>query len=651
MNPPLQFDLAVVGGTPGGISCALRGAREGLRVVLIEASAHFGGMWASGVQVFDTRYAGHRCPVLAEFTARLADHYCRTSGEGSPDHVMAQYGDPSKHGERPRFEPHVAEAIFRAMLADTRGLRVLERHRVESVEKAGSVLRELRVRPPTGGLLRVGADIFVDATYEADLAALGGAAFRSGREGRDEFGEPHAGRHFTTVEPIGEAGQALARRLNLHFFNRTSRRQFPASTGHGDGAVQAYSTRLVLTNRADNRVPVPRPAAYSRERYLGILDRSADAHTRPYPLSSHLLHGSLEHMRLAANMPNGKMDWLGANLVGGNHEYPHATLPRRAALYRAHLDHALGLLHFLQDDPAVPAGLREHLREWGLARDEYPDHGHCPPMMYVREARRLAGLHVFTEHDASRHPRHERTPIHPDAIAFAEWPMDSHDCNPVRQAGSFNDGEFILAETTLPSQVPFRCLLTEAADNLLVPVAMSATHVGWGTLRLEPVFIHTGEAAAVAAALSLRDNVPLRALRGSTLQPELLQRRIAVTHFADVDVGSDEPWVQDAQYLATRGFFPGYDAHPGQSVTPALATAWHEVLHRWVRGEDDPNLCAAHVAASLRPGAAPSPAADSNTAGLLRRHGWNDGPPPTVQLACRALSAALREAESAGLSA
>lgn len=649
-----HFDLVVFAATPGGIACAVRAAREGLRVLLVEPSAHVGGMWASGVQVFDTRYAGHRCPILTEFVARLAEYYRTRHGSGSPQHALACFGDPSRHGERPRYEPQAAESIFRDILGETTGVRLQQGYRPGNVNKDGTTVQSVHFVPARPGLegFRVSATVFVDASYEADLAAAAGAAFRTGRESREEFGEPHAGRHFTTIEPIGDAGHSLARRLNLHFFNRTSRQAFSGSTGAADRAIQAYTVRLVLTDQEENRRPVARPPRYVRETYLGVLDRAADAHQRSYPLSSHLLHGSLESLRFAANMPNGKMDWLGGNLVGGNHDYPTATLPRRQEIYRAHMDHALGLLHFLQDDPAVPLAVREHTRQWGLARDEYRNHDNLPPLMYVREARRLAGKHVFTEHDALRHPKHGRTPIRADAVAFAEWPMDSHDCNPVRQRGSCNDGEFILAEQTLPSQIPYRCLLSDAADNLLVPVCMSATHVGWGTMRLEPVFMHTGEAAGVAAALCVRDSLSPSKLPGCELQWQLLQRQIGVTYFADLDLSSKESWVRDIQFLGSRGFFGSYHASPDAPLDPVRAQAWPGALACWLEGEKNPDDIARAITApsattlGLRQLAPHTPAA-----ALLRRCGWNEKTPRTVRDAAQVFGAALREAEAVGIPA
>jgi hypothetical protein len=599
-NPPPNvggnYDLLVVGATPGGVSCAIAAAREGLRVLLVEASQHVGGSWTSGVQVFDTRYCGHRCPVLSEFTARVEDYYRCLSGEGSPDHALSRFGDATRHGERPRFEPHVAERILREMLADQQNVRVSTGLRLDSVDCRGATLRSVTFRilnPPGDGRVTVYADVFVDATYEGDLACRAGAPFRTGREGRNEFGEPHAGVYFTTIEPIGESAATTARRLNLHYFNRTSRKTFSASSGETDRAVQAYCARLVLTNRPDNRVEVCRPSGYRRADFLGILDRGPEAHLRSYPLSSHYLHGEIEDLRFSPNLPRGKMDWLGANLVGGNHDYPEADWEKRHELYRRHVSHSLGLIHFLQQDPAVPASLREHARQWGLARDEYVKNQNVPHAMYVREVRRLDGRYVFSEHDATRHERHERSPIHADSIAFAEWPMDSHDCNPTRQRGSFNDGEMILAEQTLPSQIPFRCLLTDAVENLIVPVAMSATHIGWGTLRLEPVFVHTGEVAGLAAALSSRQGRPAARLDVSELQNVLLQRQVAISYVSDLELGSADRAVQALQLLSTRGYLGTYDAAPFQTMTPKMICAWRQTLEIGRRLDADLNELAA----------------------------------------------------------
>jgi len=640
-----HFELVVLAANPGGIACALRAAREGLRVLLVEASGHVGGMWSSGLQVFDTRYAGHRCPLLTEFTARLEAYYREKSGAGSPDHRMAQFGDPSRHGERPRFEPHVAELIFRDMLTACDRVRLLLGHQLVAVEKAGQSVRAILLCPgrTPGETLRVSGDLFVDATYEADLAAMAGAPFRVGREGTAEYDERHAGRRFTTIEPSGQPGRDLAQSLGLHLFNRTSRQVFPESTGAGDPAVQAYTVRLAITNVPGNRHEISRPTTYDRPRYLGLVDRGPDAHLKGYPLGSHYLRSDIAEFRLQANMPGGKADWIGGNLVGGNHGYPAATLAGRRQFYREHVDHALGMLYFLQHDPAVPVRVREHTREWGLARDEYADNRHVPYSMYVREARRLVGRYVFTEKDASLHPHHARSPIHADSVAFAEWPMDSHDCHPVRQPGSFNEGEFILADETRPSQIPYRCMTTNAVENLLVPVCLSATHVGWGTLRLETVFVHTGEAAGVAAAICLRDNVLPLHLKGDLLQEELMKRRIVVTYFADVELGRAHASTSHVQFLGARGFFAGYGANLEEPMGAGKAAAWEELLAASLVGVVDPNVLAARLTVlGSREAGELLPGSREDARALLRAHGWGEQRPLSVGAACQSFAEALR---------
>lgn len=650
-----HYNLVVIGATPGGVACAVRAAREGLSVLLVEPSRHVGGMWASGLQGFDTRYAGHRCPILSEFLGRLQEHYRSTFGDGSPEHAMACFGNAERHGERPRFEAWVAEKVFREMLDEQRRVRLLPGYRIGQVRLEERQIREvvLETDVPGQGSVCATGDVFADATYEADLAAAAGAPYRVGREGRAEFGEPHAGRYLTTIEPIGERGAIIAKDLDLHFFNRTSRKKFPGSTGESDAAVQAYTLRLTLTDVPANRRPISRPPGYDRNLFLGILDRSPEAHDKGYPLSSHYLHGEISHLRLAATLPNRKTDWLGANFVGRNHAYPDAEPALRRTIYEEHVAHALGTMYFLQNDTAVPAGVRADYGRWGLARDEYTDTGNIPWMMYVREARRLRGLHIFTEHDASRHPCHARTPIHADSVAFAEWPMDSHDCNPVRAPGSFNDGEFILAEETLPAQIPYRCLLTDAVENLLVPVCLSSTHVGWGTLRLEPVFVHTGEAAGVAAAICLRDNVQPRRLDGACLQGELLKRRIAVSYFADLELGDENEEVRDLQFLGARGFFGGYAARPYGTTGEARAAAWQEIARGLLGGATDLNAFAALARRAEVPGIGPSEpdAAPGWGAGVLSGASSLElRPDETVAQAARKVCDVLQTVAKAGLS-
>ncbi len=646
-----SYDVVIIGATPGGIAAAIRSANEGLSVLLAESADHVGGMWTSGLQGLDTRYAGHRCPVLTDFVSRIQDHYRKTFGEHSPEYASACFGDPTLHGQRPRFEPSVAEAVLREMLAAHANIQLQTGWRLEHVVSENTAnsrnIRQVQLTCVTDPQQQCWAagNVFIDATYEADLVAAAGAPYRLGREDRSAFNEPHAGKYWSTLEPIGEMGVETSKRLNLHFFNRTSRKTFKENTGQGDHAIQGYALRMTLTDDPENRVTIQKPDGYDRQRFVGMLDRSPEAYTKAYPLSSHFLKGNIANLRINATLPNRKTDWLGVNYVGHNHDYPEVDWQRRQQLYREHADHSLGALYFLQHDEQVPAQTRKALESWGLPRDEYVDTDHLPWMIYVREARRLKGVYTFTEHDGSRHPMHQRTPIHTDAIAFAEWPMDSHDCHPVRLDGSLNDGEFILAQETLPSQIPYRCLISDAVENLLVPVCMSSTHVGWGTLRLEPVFVHTGEVAGLAAAMCVKQHTSARHLDVTELQCQLLQRQVVISYLSDVKLGEVSDASQTAlQLLSTRGFFGDYATHADEPITPRIAQAWQRILTDMLQATGDANTYAACVYQAETGDQSqvhtPQPASDN----IVKEHiDWDWQSPQSIREAAKRIAAGLFE--------
>ena len=225
----------------------------------------------------------------------------------------------------------------------------------------------------------------------------------------------------------------------------------------------------------------------------------------------------------------------------------------------------------------MPQAVRADALRWGLARDEFVDNDNFPTHLYVREARRIRGRYTFTEHDGTLARGLGRAPIHADSVAIAEWPMDSHEVTQERQYGSLNDGKFLLSEATRPSQVPYRCLLPEDLDNLLVPVCLSATHVGWGTLRLEPVWMHLGEVAAYAAVLALRAGTTPGTLPAQRLQRHLVERQVMITFYNDLDMATPEPWVPAVQYLGARGYFPTYDARPHAPLDGDTAARWSQL--------------------------------------------------------------------------
>lgn len=561
-----EYDLFVIGGNPAGIACAVRAAREGLRVVLVSVHHRIGGMWSNGVQMFDTIYEGWRGPMLAEILERIQQWNARKYGEDSPEHKACFFGGRFESGHRPGFSPQCGLEVFTALVEAEENITLLKGYAIQSAIRSGGRIDGVVLRSLEGKeRITVNAKVFADASYEGDLLAAAGAEYRVGREGRSEYGEPHAGKIFAQRGGAGKHPyDAVCGRLNLRTFYLTTTEIFSGSTGEGDRAVQSYNARLALTCEPDNRVPIPCPKDYDRNRYLGILKDYRNEPEARYPLKADLLMKGIEKLARENNSFNGlgtkTYNWNSANYPEANWDYPDADWEERFEIIRRHIDHALGLIWFLQHDPEVPEELRKRNQEWGLTADQYTDTGHLPVEIYVREARRLVGRIVMTEHDAVLAPGRERTPDHADSIAFTEWPMDSHDCSLERRAGSLNDGIFLLTELTRPGSVPFRSLLPKGIDNLLVPLCMSSTHMFWSSVRVEPTLVHIAEAASLAAALAVRSGRNPADLSADELQLFLLEKKIPLVFFNDVDVTTGDDAAKAAHYFGARGLFDSYDA-------------------------------------------------------------------------------------------
>jgi hypothetical protein len=480
----------------------------------------------------------------------IEEHYRRTYGETSAQYRVAAF--TQTHYPMSRFEPSVAEREFNRLVAAERNITLLLAHYPSAVERDGALLRGVTLSEYGGARkIKVQATTFADATYEGDLAAVAKVPYRVGREGRDEYREPHAGKLFSNI--VSERGprDAIEGRLNLHPYAHQQGSIDPASPFIADTAIQAYNYRFCISNDPQNRRLPEKPATYRREEYLNYTRREMSG-------------GAL----------NGKATFNSAILPGENHAYPDADWPTREKIIQRHKEFALGLMYFLQNDESVPAAKREEYRQVGLPLDEFPDNENVPYELYVREARRIVGRHVFTEHDNVLAPGLARTPIHTDSIAITDWSMDSHDCTTDRRPGYAFDGKLILTEESRPAQIPYRTLLPQGVDNLLVPVCLSATHVGWGAVRLEPVWMQAGESAGFAAALAVKSGTTPAKLSPETLLRKLAASRVMLSFFNDVDVALDDPRIAAAQYFGTKGFFASYDAKLDAPLTAAVQEAW-----------------------------------------------------------------------------
>ncbi len=632
-----SFDVVVIGGSGSGVMAAVRAAREGASVLLVQHNRHIGGMMINGLMQWDALSGAPRAALFTELLLRIERHYAARFGAGSPDHRAACYS----HEQYPAgwVEPHVAEREFnRLVAAEPRITLLLDRVPV-AAEREGRLVGSLTLglhpaaaeaaaaEPAT---ITVRGTTYIDATYEGDLLPVVGTAYRVGREARAEFDEPHAGKVFTTLAPGPAPRDAYEARLAIRPYNQRQGPSDPASPHSADGCIQAYNYRFCVTRDPANRLPVPKPASYDRGDYLNF--------TRRYIATNGVGPAQKSH----CNSPI---------LPGENHAYPEASWEEREPIIRRHLDFGLGLIWFLQHDESIPEKQRQEFLRWGLPRDEFADNGHVPYEMYVREARRLVGRHVFTEHDNSAAPGIARPPIQPDAIAVTDWYMDSHACTTDSRPGFPYDGKLILTEQSRPAQVPYRSLLPRDLDNVLVPVCLSATHVAWGAIRLEPVFMQTGEAAGLAAALARRDGVTVGTLPGERLVRELILRRHLVTFFNDLrvqplgwqpdaaapdtvpaaaaeaaaDAAAAE--IQAAQWFGTLGLFPGYDARLAEPLTAAVETAWEEAIAAAATAAAagtafDPTAAARRVAAAEQEQSSEDSGTASQTRGEWLEAAW-----------------------------
>jgi hypothetical protein len=599
-----SYDLIVVGATAGGTACAVRAAREGLTVLLVQHNRHIGGMMSNGLMQWDALYGGPRAPLFTELLGNIEKYYIERFGKDSPDHQIIRYS----HQKYPIgwAESKVNEREFNRLVAGEKNLTLLLSHYPVSLEREGAIIKGVTLREyGTKNDITAKATVFADGTYEGDLFALAKVPFRVGREARAEYNEPHAGKAFVNIDGDSAPVDAIEGKLNIRPYGSRQGTVDPTSPFTADGAVQAYNYRFCVTKDPANRLMLSEPPpGYNREEYVNYGRKSIATNAGPN-LKSHM------------NSPI---------LPGENHAYPEADWPTREKIIERHKNFGLGLIWFLQNDESVSEKARAGFREWGLPKDEFTDNGHIPYEMYVREARRIVGRHVLTELDGFAAKGYARTPIQHDSIGTTDWYQDSHSCTTDSRPGFKYDGKLILTEESRPTQIPYRSLLPQGVDNLLVPICLSATHVMWGAIRLEPVWMQTGEAAGFAAAQAIKDKTTPAALDSRKLVRTLAERQFLVSFFNDVKVTNEEAWIPAVQYLATQGFFEDYDARASARLDMLTGKLWVEALAKLVEDQGqnrngasgNSSNIARQLATSLTQAAAIRDAADMKTQDFLQ---------------------------------
>ena len=516
-------DLVIYGSSPAAVSAAIKATDMGLETVIVSPARHVGGLSVSGLGFTDSGNTSAIGGLARDFYRRIYRAYQKPEAwtwqrredfkAGGQDTKAMNHAE----GTMWTFEPHVAERVFSEWMAE----RKVEVRRGEFLDREKGVVKRygriVSIRTLSGNTYC--GKYFIDATYEGDLMAAAGVPYRVGREDCAEFGERwngnqigvlHHRHHFRDwkISPYkvpGDPSSGLCAEIDP---------APPGVKGAGDRRVQAYCYRMCMTDDPRNRIPFAKPDGYDPARYE-LLGR---CYAKGYKETFAKFDRIANHKTDTNNHGPLNADWL-----GGSTEWPEASYARRAELARAHKDYQMGLYHYLSTDPAVPEDVRKAMAKWGLAKDEFVDNGGWPYEIYVREGRRMIGEYTMTEHDCLGDRRHPAQGRAYGPVGMGSYCLDSHNVRRYVTAEGFvqNEGD-IEVRPKKPYGVDYGAIVPRKSDceNLLVPVALSATHTAFGSIRMEPVFMLLGESAATAAAFAARDG---RAVQ-DVAYPELAER-------------------------------------------------------------------------------------------------------------------------------
>lgn len=504
-------DVVIYGGTSAGVIAAVQVSRMGRTAILIEPTAHLGGLTSGGLGFTDNGDKRVIGGLAREFYRRVRTHYDDpASWTLQPRESYAGY----RAGEDAMwtFEPHVAETILRGMLAETSVVVVAGERldRVAGVRLANGAIAEIRMESGRSFV----ASQFIDATYEGDLMASAGVRYTVGRESNSDYGETlngnqvaantHNHRFLKQVSPFVVAGDASSGLLP------GIESSGPGIDGTGDHRVQAFCFRMCMSNVPENMLPFPKPDDYDEQRYELLL-RNFEAGDLRFPMKPDM-------------MPNGKTDTnnncaVSTDYLGANYAYPDASYTEREAIVRDHESYQKGLMWTLANHPRVPESIRSQMATWGLPKDEFTDNGGWPHQIYVREARRMVSDYVVTEHDC------RRTRLVDDPVGMGSYNMDSHNVRRFVTADGFvqNEGD-VQVSPGGPYLISYRAIVPARgqATNLTVPVCLSSSHIAYGSIRMEPVFMILGQSAATAAVQALERHLAVQDVPFASLRERLL---------------------------------------------------------------------------------------------------------------------------------
>lgn len=472
----ITTDVCIYGGTSAGVIASYTAKKMGKSVILIEPGTHLGGMSSGGLGFTDIGNKYVVTGLARDFYRRIGRHYGKF--------------------EQWVFEPKVAETVFNDYIKRA-DIPVLYKRRVRMVKKEGALIKEITVEnadTTISSLIIIKANVFIDCSYEGDLMARAGISYTIGRESNEVYKETYNGVQLLKghqfpdgIDPYvipGDSSSGLVWGIS---------KEPVQPNGKGDKKVQAYCYRTVLTNVPENMIPITKPGNYDPSRYelwLRLMEKGQ--------------WKSMFSGFIWTKMPNGKTDinnygGFSLDMIGMNWDYPDADYARREQIRKAHEDYTKGLFYFIENDPRIPLSIQNEMKQWGYPKDEYIDNNHWSPQLYVREARRMIGELVMTQHYC------QGTEVAEDGIGMAAYTMDSHNCDRhvvngmVKNEGNVEVGGFSPYPIAYRSITPKR----NESSNLLVPVCLSASHIAYGSIRMEPVFMVLAQSSAVAACLAI----------------------------------------------------------------------------------------------------------------------------------------------------
>ncbi|MEW6303440.1 MAG: FAD-dependent oxidoreductase [Verrucomicrobiota bacterium] len=517
-----EYDLVIYGGTSAGVIAAVQAKKLGKSAIIVGPDQHLGGLSSGGLGYTDTGNKAVIGGLSREFYHRVWKHY--QAPEAWRWQKQSEYGNkgqgtPAIDGEQRTmwiFEPHVAEQVFEDFVKEF-GIPV---HRDEWLDRAKGVKKQAgRITSITmlSGKTYAGK-MFIDATYEGDLLAAAGIDYHVGREAQSVYGEKwngiqtgvlHHRHHFGAVKQKispyvvpGDPSSGVLPRVST---------APPGEFGQGDQRLQAYCYRMCLTDHPDNLIPFPKPDGYDAKQYELLL-RVFEA-------------GWRETFEKFDPIPNHKTDTnnhgpMSTDNIGYNYDYPEASYERRKEILREHETYQKGWLYFIANDPRVPQDVQTAMRKWGLPKDEFKDNGGWPHQIYVREARRMIGQYVMTENELLK-----KRPT-PDSVGMGSYTIDSHNVQRYITPEGYvqNEGD-IGVPTKGPYEIAYGSLVPKKGqcDNLLVPVCVSSSHIAFGSIRMEPVFMILGQSAATAAAMAIDAKIPVQDVPYPKLRERLLK--------------------------------------------------------------------------------------------------------------------------------